>query len=326
MDPVSIREFAASFQKSRILLTAVELDIFTSIDENGNTHKETAGKLHLDERACERLMNALAALGFLRKKAHLFFNTDDSSTYLSRKSSRYSEGLMHLNNLWDTWSNLSGVVRNGTPAGPRGSDEEGGSWLSHFIAAMHYRAKLQAPVHLKNIDLSGIRTILDVGGGSRAYSMEFVRNKPDIEAVILDLPDVVPITESYIRKEGFEGKLKTLAGDYTSDDFPTGFDMVLLSAVIHSNSLAMNQSLVKKCYGSLNPGGRIIILDWIMNEDRTEPPAGAVFAVNMLVATEAGDCFTGEEVRGMLISAGFKNISRTLFDSGLSQVTAWRMK
>jgi SAM-dependent methyltransferase len=325
MNPNTIREFAASFQKSRILLSGIELDIFTNINESGTTSNQIANHLHLNERACERLLNALVSLGFLTKKNHLFFNTADSFAFLSKKSSDYSAGLMHLNHLWNTWSNLTQVVKTGKSAHPAEINERGEEWLFAFIDAMHDRAKKQAPQQLANIDLSEVESILDIGGGSGAYSMEFVSKKPEIAAIVFDLPGVVPITKRFINKEGFSDQIKTHPGDYTTDDLPKGFDLVFLSAVIHSNSLEINKELIKKCYNSLNKNGKIVIQDWIMNNDRTQPASGAVFAINMLVGTEAGDCFTDQEVTEMLNAAGFKNISKTEFETGLSQITAQKI-
>ena len=325
MNPNTIREFAASFQKSRILLSGIELDIFTNINESGTTSNQIANHLHLNERACERLLNALVSLGFLTKKNHLFFNTADSFAFLSKKSSDYSAGLMHLNHLWNTWSNLTQVVKTGKSAHPEEINERGEEWLFAFIDAMHDRAKKQAPQQLANIDLSEVESILDIGGGSGAYSMEFVSKKPEITAIVFDLPGVVPITKRFINKEGFSDQIKTHPGDYTTDDLPIGFDLVFLSAVIHSNSLEINKELIKKCYNSLNKNGKIVIQDWIMNNDRTLPASGAVFAINMLVGTEAGDCFTDQEATEMLNAAGFKNISRTEFETGLSQITAQKI-
>jgi SAM-dependent methyltransferase len=325
MNPNTIREFAASFQKSRILLSGFELDIFTNIDETGSTGNQIANQLHLDEHACERLMNALVSLGFLTKQNHLFFNTPDSFTFLSKKSSEYLGGLMHSNHLWNTWSNLTQVVKTGKSAHPAEINERGDNWLFPFINAMHDRAKKQAPQQLANIDLSGIKSVLDIGGGSGAYSMEFVTRKPGIEATVFDLPNVVPITKIFLDKEGFSDKIRTLSGDYTTDDLPKGFDLVLLSAIIHSNSLEINRDLIKKCFNSLNQNGKIVIQDWIMNNERTLPVSGAIFAINMLVGTEAGDCFTDQEVTEMLSAAGFKNISRIEFETGLSQMIAQKI-
>jgi SAM-dependent methyltransferase len=325
MNPNTIREFASSFQKSRILLSGFELDIFTSIEKTGSTCNQIAASLHLDEHACERLMNALVSLGFLTKQKHLFFNTPESFAFLSKKSEEYLGGLMHSNHLWNTWSNLTQVVKTGKSAHPAEINERGENWLFPFINAMHDRAKKLAPQQLANIDLSGIKSILDIGGGSGAYSMEFVTKKPEIEATVFDLPNVVPITNKFIEKEGFLNRIKTYEGDYTIDELPAGFDLMFLSAVIHSNSPEVNQNLINKCHRALNKNGKIIIQDWIMNNDRTQPTAGAIFAINMLVGTEAGDCFTDQEVTGMLNVPGFKNISRTEFETGVSQMIAQKI-
>jgi len=233
--------------------------------------------------------------------------------------------MMHTNHLWNTWSNLTQVVKTGKSAHPTEINSRGEKWLHAFITAMHDRAMKQAPQQLTKIDLSGIKSVLDIGGGSGAFSMEFVTLKPEIEATVFDLPNVVPITKEFIEKEGFSGKIKTYTGDYTTDDLPEGFDLVFLSAIIHSNSFETNQDLIEKCFNALNRNGKIVIQDWIMNNDRTQPTSGAVFAINMLVGTDAGDCFTEQEVTGMLNAAGFKNISRTEFDSGLSQMTAQKV-
>jgi len=325
MNPTTIREFAASFQKSRILLSGFELGIFTTIEESGSTNDQIAITLQLDKHASERLLNALASLGFLTKQNGLYFNTPESFTFLSTKSPDYLGGLMHTNHLWNTWSNLTKVVKTGASAHSTDINERGEEWLFSFISAMHDRAKKQATIQLENVDLSEMNSILDIGGGSGAYSMEFIRKKFEIEATVFDLPNVVHITQQFIDQEGFSGKIKTVAGDYTSDDLPKGFDMVFLSAVIHSNSLEVNQELIKKCFHSLNKNGKILIQDWIMNNERTQPTAGAIFAINMLVGTQAGDCFTEPEVTNMLLAAGFSNITRIEFETGLSQMTAQKV-
>jgi SAM-dependent methyltransferase len=155
--------------------------------------------------------------------------------------------------------------------------------------------------------------------------MEFINRKPELVATVFDLNNVVSITKSFIEREGYSGKIKTFTGDYTKDALPDGFDLVFLSAIIHSNSLETNQDLIQKCFHALNKSGKIVIQDWIMNNDRTQPTSGAVFAINMLVGTDAGDCFTEQEVADMLTQAGFKNISRIEFESGLSQVIAQKI-
>lgn len=322
MNPLTIREFAASFQKSRILLSGFELDLFSNIDKEGTSGSTVANRLQLNEHACDRLMNALAALDFLIKKDGLFFNTEDGFQFLSKKSSDYIGGLMHTNHLWNTWSQLTDVVKTGQSAHSEEVNEREAGWLFAFINAMHDRAKKLAPEHMAGVDLYNVKATLDVGGGSGAYSMELVNRNPKIEATVFDLENVIPITQHFVKLEGFEGKIKTYTGNYTKDELPKGFDLVFLSAIIHSNSLEINQQLINKCYKALNPGGRIILHDWIMNDDRTEPLTGAIFAINMLVGTDFGDCFTEKEVSDMFLAAGFKNVSKTSLGGGISRMMA----
>jgi SAM-dependent methyltransferase len=152
--------------------------------------------------------------------------------------------------------------------------------------------------------------MLDVGGGSGAFVFEFIRRCSEAKAVVFDLPAVVPITQEYIRKAGLENVIKTLPGDYLTDDFGSGYDLVFVSAVIHINSPEENKLLINKCSEALNPQGQLVILDHFMNDDRTEPIMGAIFALNMLVGTQHGDTYTENEVRSWMLDAGLKDISR----------------
>jgi SAM-dependent methyltransferase len=149
-----------------------------------------------------------------------------------------------------------------------------------------------------------------VGGGSGAYAMAFVKARSNINAAVFDLPNVIPITRGYIEKEGLADKIKTIEGDYTVDPLGKGYDLIFLSAIIHSNSIEVNMKLLKKCLEALNPGGQVVIQDFIMDENRTTPLSGALFALNMLVSTEAGDTYTESEVRDWMTAAGLSSIKR----------------
>jgi cyclopropane fatty-acyl-phospholipid synthase-like methyltransferase len=151
---------------------------------------------------------------------------------------------------------------------------------------------------------------LDVGGGSGAYSIAFVRRSERIRATVFDLPQVIPLTKKYIEREGLSDRVDTIAGDYTQDHLGKGYDLVFLSQVIHSNSFDENTELMAKAASALNPGGQVVIQDFIMSEDRVSPSMGAIFALNMLVATSAGDTYTESEVRRMMAQAGLSSVKR----------------
>lgn len=307
---VGIRELATTFQKSRILLTAFELGVFTALGKKSKTSKDVAKIIKAREKSTDQLMNALCALRLLRKKKGRFLNTASGLRFLVKGSPAYMSSLMHTVNQWDTWSTLTGAVRKGASllAGLWG--KRGKKWLAVFIAAMHERTTLQAKDTISRLNLSGVRSVLDVGGGSGGFSIAFVRAKEEINATVFDLPEVVSLARSYIRKEKLSGKVKVAAGDYNSDILGKGFDLVFLSAIVHSNSAGENQSLIKKCVNALNPGGQVVVSDFIMDKERTHPVFGALFALNMLVATERGDTYTESEVRGWMKEAGLSGIKR----------------
>ncbi len=220
-----IRTLATAYQGSRVLLTAAELGLFTVLQDEERSSDEVAEALATDPHATDRLMNALVALGLLEKRGGRFANTPDGRRLLVRGRPEYMANLAHSVHLWDTWTGLTGVVRSGTPAEPRSVGARGDDWLRAFIAAMHWRGGQAARAVLPLIDFDGVSRILDVGGGSGVFSMAFVRAIPGSVAVVFDLPTVVPLATSYIRTEGFEGRIEVVAGDYTTDELPGGFDL-----------------------------------------------------------------------------------------------------
>ena len=208
-------------------------------------------------------------------------------------------------------------MRKGTAVTRRDPNNRGEEWLTSFIADMHQRASKQAPASVGLFDLQGMSRVLDVGGGSGAYSMALVRARPGIRATVFDLPNVVPLTMGYVRKEGLTDRIGTAAGDYNRDSLGSGYDLVFLSAIIHSNSAPENRVLFTRCVQALNPGGQLAVQDFIMDEDRTSPLHGALFALNMLVGTTAGDTYTEAEVREWMAESGLERITRrdTAFDT-----------
>lgn len=318
LSPSRILDTVFAFRHARVLLTAFELDVFTSLGDNEKTSAEIADVLRTNERATDRLMNALVAAGFLKKKNGRFANTPLSARFLVKGKPEYLAGLGHSVSLWKTWGTLTDAVRKGSTVGVRETASESRRiWLEAFIAAMHMRAVRQAPVVIKLLDLKGVKCVLDVGGGSGAFSMAFAGK--GIRAVVFDLPNVTRLTHNYVEAEHLGNLITTTDGDYRFDSFGSGFDLVFLSAIIHSNSVETNKELFKKASDALNTNGQLVVVDFIMNEERTSPAAGAFFALNMLVGTQEGDTYTESEVRSWMEEAGFKSIWKrgTPFDTTL---------
>lgn len=306
----AIREMASAFQKSRLLLTAFELGVFNALGDRSGTAAEVAAATDADVRATERLLNALCAVGLLEKEGELFANTSASSQFLVRGKPGYMAGLMHTVNLWDTWGSLTETVRQGHSVATSQIGDRGPEWLTAFIAAMHDRAAKQAESVASVLDLSAVSRILDVGGGSGAYSMGFVRAGEGVTAVVFDLPTVVPLAKGYIEAAGLSDRIDTKVGDYLTDGFGSGFDLVFLSAIVHINSYEQNADLVRRCAEALQPGGQVVVQDFVMDEGRTRPVGGALFSLNMLVGTECGDTYTEAEIRDWMTRAGLSEVIR----------------
>jgi SAM-dependent methyltransferase len=308
--PGAIRELAVAFQASRIVLTAFELDVFSAIAGGAHTSREVAATVGGDPRAIDRLLNALAALDLLHKFDERFENTPATARFLVRGTPEYMAGLQHTVHLWDSWSGLTRTVREGAPQIRPAVNDRGEPWLEAFIGAMHARAQVQAPIIAHLVDLDGVAAVLDVGGGSAAFSIAFARKALALKAVVFDLPNVLPLTTRYVESAGLSDRIATVPGDYTRDPLPSGFDLVFLSAIVHSQSPAENLQLLRSAARAAKPGGRVAVLDWVMSADRTHPVSGALFALNMLVATEGGDTYTEEEMRGWFREAGLTDIVR----------------
>jgi ubiquinone/menaquinone biosynthesis C-methylase UbiE len=314
-----IRELANSFRESRVLLSAFELKIFTVLDKHMMTSEEVSEKINADLRATDRLLNALCAIGILKKVKGKFYNSDLSSKYLVEGKPEFMGNLYHTNHLWNTWSYLTESVKQGGSFKGNQNKKEQENWVEAFIAAMHYRAVNQGRILSMMIDLSNVKKMLDVGGGSAAFSMEIVKKNPAIKAVVFDLPHVIPLTKKYVSEANLLDKFEFIEGDYLMNSFDKDYDLILLSAIAHSNSYEQNKMLIKKCTDALNKNGMIIISDFIMNDDRTQPSYGALFSINMLVGTSSGDTYTEKEMREWFESAGLSKIERknTSFGSDL---------
>lgn len=319
--PAELMDIVNGFRLSRIILTAHELRIFDHLNGKPCSSAETASRIVADRRATDRLMNVLVSLGLLDKQQDLFTNSVFAGKYLVSSSPDFLLGLGHTANLWRKWSTLTEVITKGTALDLEDDfNERGFSWIESFIAAMHARGVAQGRELASMLELSKTKRSLDVGGGSGAFTFGFIEKNPAIRGVIFDLPNVVPVTRKYIDKANLGQSVVTVAGDYLSDDLGSGFDLVLMSAIIHINNPEDNRILIKKGADALSPGGQLVIMDHLMSEDRTEPLQGAVFAINMLVGTKHGDTYTRDEIGGWMKAAGLGGIKTLDSPTGVQYI------
>jgi SAM-dependent methyltransferase/predicted transcriptional regulator len=302
-----------SFMKSRVILSAAELDFFSKLDGNFVSAEDLANNLGLDIKATTRVLDCLVTFGLLEKRKNQYRTAEKAFRLSSKNPDSVLPMVNHMNTIWKNWSLLTDIVRTGANSKIRPVvNSESKEDRTAFIGAMHVAAKRISKKIAEAYDLNPFKNLLDIGGGSGAYTIAFLKKNPKLNAVIFDLDSVIPITKEKIAENGFQSRVRFVPGNFYENDLPMGCDLALLSAIIHQNSPQQNLELYRKIYLALNPGGTLIIRDHIMDESRTNPPAGALFALNMLVNTPGGDTYTFEEVKDTLEAAGFKEIRLVL--------------
>lgn len=297
-----LAQASRGFQESRVLLTAVELDLFTAVGEEASA-AEVAARAGTHPRATEMLLNALVALGALTKTGDRFRNTPATA-------GNQWAALMHTVHLWETWSTLTESVRAGGPRKRSETGDRGHQWLTAFIAAMHFYAAERAPAIVNAVGAQGVRRMLDVGGGSGAYSIAFAKANPNLRAVILDLSPVLAIAQGHIRKAGLTKRIKTKPGDLRADALGKRYDLVLISAICHMLGPEENRDLFRRAFQALAPGGRVVVRDFILNPSKTAPRGAALFSLNMLVGTASGASYSQREYTAWLREAGFEDVNK----------------
>jgi len=307
--PETILTLARNFMECRIFLTGAELNLFTLLTPAPLSVQDVAGRIGGDPRALTILLDALAAMDLLVKREEKYQSTPSASPFLSAEGADSVLPLiLHMANLWHRWSGLTGTVQ-GSPSpqkadlSPRDADE-----LRAFIGAMHVIAAPLASRIVSAIHPESSRNLLDVGGGSGTYTLAFLRAVPAMKATLFDRPEVTEMARQRLSAAGVLDRVTLAPGDFYRDELPHGHDLAFVSAIIHQNSPEHNLDLFMKVFRSLTPGGRIVIRDHVMEPDRTRPRDGAIFAVNMLLATSAGKTYTYSEIESSLGQAGFTAI------------------
>lgn len=306
--PLEILAQVRGYMLSRVILTAAELDVFTRLADQPVSAGELAPALGVDLRGLTRLLDCLVAHRLLEKEHGRYRVTPDGECLASGHPSSILPMVQHLGVIWENWSQLTERVRSGGNPSPRAT---GGVAFERnqqsFIGAMHVVARATAASIVTQCDLRPFSRLLDIGGGSGAYTIAFLQENPSLRAVLFDVPGVIPIAENTVTQAGLRDRVAFVPGDFYKDELPPGCDVALLSAIIHQNSPQQNRDLFAKIHRALEPGGALLIRDHIMNEWRTAPPDGTLFALNMLVNTPGGDTYTFAEVEEALRSAGFVN-------------------
>ena len=316
-----ILDLARLYQPACVLTAAAALDVFSPLHAKPMTAKALAGKLGTDPRATAILLDALAALKFLIKQGEEYSVPEDAAELLTEQSAENVLPMIrHMANAIRRWAELPKIVQTGkcpeiTPS-IRGADAD----MEAFIGGMNNISKPLAAGIMDKINPLRFRHMLDIGGGPGTWTIAFLHASDEAKATLFDLPAVIPIARQQFAEAGLTDRVNLAGGDYNTDALPNGADLAWLGAICHQNSRRQNRDLFTRTHAALSDEGVIVIRDVIMDCSRTSPPAGALFAINMLVATEAGGTYTFDEYREDLNAAGFGEVTLVHRDEFMSSL------
>jgi len=308
-----VQATARGFMPARILLTALELDLFGRLANDCLTASELASRMSTNARATEILLNALAAMNLLSKTGDSFSNVEALSRLLAQGNPHSQAGaLLHIAHQWERWSHLTEIVTSGRCYTREWTPEMSGNLAS----AMGAQAASTMDRMVRAVDCFGVRSMLDLGGGAGTYSIAFAHRYPRLQVVLLDKDDhLLGIAAKEIAKHDLSNRIAVKNGDFFVDDIGNAYDLVTLCSVICLYGEEQNRALLNKVHASLAQGGRVLIWDLVLDESKTSPLQAAIFAVNMLTATASGRCYSHREVTEWLQYTGFDDIRRIPIES-----------
>jgi precorrin-6B methylase 2 len=298
------------YWETKILLTAVKLDLFSALGEKGQIVASVAHHVGADERALGLLMNALVAMKVLTKEADRYANTEVARNHLVRTSPHYVGHLLLLHDAeWNNWGKLEETVRTGRSPVRRHLFETDPELGANVLSVLDRIGQQSGPGLAKRLELGDAKTLLDLGGGAGTNAIAFCVAYPQLRAVVFDLPQTLRVTERAVKDAGLEGRIRLQAGDFNTDPLGGPYDVALMSDILHYQGPEANAALVKKCFAHLKTGGRLIIKDRFLDDSGTGPAWVTAFAVHILVNTEKGRCYKVAEATDWMEAAGFQAVT-----------------
>lgn len=310
-NPADLLQLSGGYWSASALHAGVKLDLFTPLAERPRTAMDLANLLGVDARGLSMLLSALAALDLLEIIGESFAATPFSAEFLSRSSPRFlGHIILHHHHLMASWLHLDEAVRSGGPVKERVSHGDDEAARESFLMGMFNLAMQLAPKIVSAIDMTGRRRLLDLGGGPGTYAIHFCQQNPRLDAVVYDLPSTRPFAERTIARFGLSDRIAFEAGDFIAGEMPGRFDVAWLSHILHAEAPDECATILRKSVAALEPGGLLLVQEFILDDSRDGPLFPALFSLNMLLGTPAGQAYTEGELFGMLAGAGVAGLHR----------------
>jgi O-methyltransferase domain/Dimerisation domain len=316
VSPDAIFRLGLGFWSAKVLLSAVELDLFTVLANGPLDGDSLRRRVGVDERGARDFFDALVALGMLERHDGIYHNTAETDLYLDRSKPTCIGGLLdHANrSLYPTWGLLTDALRTGKPqsrfqdtANPFDAAYADPAFLSDFTKAMTGVSLPQADALASRFAWRDYRSLIDIGAAEGGALVEIARNHPHLVGGGFDLPAVQPVFEAYIQRHGLAHRLHFYPGDFLKEPLPSA-DVLLMGHILHDWDLATKRQLLAKAHAALPRGGALIVYDQMIDDDRRSNASGLLMSLNMLVETPGGFDYTGADCISWFREAGFRDV------------------
>ncbi|HEX6012774.1 MAG TPA: methyltransferase [Geminicoccaceae bacterium] len=313
ISPNRIMELGSGYWASKVLLSAVELGLFTELAEAALDGETLRRRLGLHERGARDFLDALVALGMLGRRGGRYLNTLETDLYLDRRKDSYIGGILDMANarLYGFWGALTEALRTGQP---QNETRTGGDLferlygepeaLGQFLRAMTGISLPVAGALAGRFAWRGCQTFLDVGTAEGAFPVAIAQAHPHLTGVGFDLPPVRPAFEAYVRRHGLADRVRFQAGDLLCEPLPMA-DVLIMGHILHDWDLDTKRALLAKAHAALPSGGALLVYDRMIDDDRRTHVAGLLMSLNMLIETPGGFDYTGADCLNWLREAGF---------------------
>lgn len=314
LTPEKILQTGMAFWPAKVLLSAVELGVFTELAKGPSSFDALSGRLGLHPRSARDFLDSLVALGFLGRRDEIYANTPETDLFLDRSKSSYVGGILEManNRLYPFWGQLTEALRTGQP---QNEIRSSGPALFETLYADPARLReflgaMTGVSHGANLAIASqfpwkdYRSFVDVGTAQGDLAVQVALANPHLTGKGYDLDQVGPIFNAYVASAGIADRLTFEAGNFFTQELPTA-DVIMMGHILHDWDLPTKQMLLGKAYSALPKGGALIVYESIIDDDRSQNAFGLMMSLNMLIETPGGFDYTGRDCAGWMREAGF---------------------
>ena len=324
-DVREISRIGYGFMASRALFSALEADVFGHLADGPKSLDALSAGTGIAAGRLRPLLTACVALGLLARDGDGYANAPASATYLVRRSPAYFGDYFRFQvsrQIYPTLQHLDGALRGERVEFYRQLDDP--AEARAFTLAQHSGSLGPAHVVARLVDLSSARRMLDVGGGSGAFSIVLARRAPQLACTIIDLPGVVAVGRALVRDSGLGDRIRFVEGDARDVSWPDGNDVVLMSYLLSAVAESSAPALLDKAYKALRPGGRLLVHDFVADDDQSGPPLAALWLLNAVTIDPDVPFITDAWLTGAARRAGFADAAITAVVPGTTRLLTAR--